>query len=127
MLLKAGWSRRRVLHLAGLVLAAAPRAAFAHARLDHSAPSAGSSLRAAPKEVSIWFSEALEPSFSAIEVRAADGKQVDQHDAHLDPQNKKLMRVTLSPVPKGAYKVAWRALSVDTHKSDGSFEFKVTG
>jgi methionine-rich copper-binding protein CopC len=127
MLTKAGLSRRRVLCLTGVTFALVPGVAHAHARLDHSAPSAGSSLRAAPKEVSIWFSEALEASFSTIEVRAADGKQVDQHDAHLDPQNKKLMRVTLAELPAGAYKVSWRTLSVDTHKSDGSFEFKVTG
>jgi copper resistance protein C len=123
----AGLSRRSLLRLAGLALAAAPGAAEAHARVDHSAPSAGSSLRATPKEVSIWFTEALEAAFSTVEVRGADGKQVDQRDAGLDPKNKKLMRVTLAELVPGDYKVTWRALSVDTHKSDGSFAFKVTG
>jgi len=35
------------------------------------------------------------------------------------------MHIGLKALPPGTYKVNWRALSVDTHKTDGTFTFKV--
>jgi len=35
------------------------------------------------------------------------------------------LRVALKPLPAGTYKVIWRVLSVDTHRTNGSFTFRV--
>jgi copper resistance protein C len=35
------------------------------------------------------------------------------------------MRIGLKALPPGTYKVNWHALSVDTHKTDGTFSFQV--
>jgi hypothetical protein len=35
------------------------------------------------------------------------------------------MRVGLKPLGPGSYKVHWRALSVDTHTTQGTFSFHV--
>jgi len=35
------------------------------------------------------------------------------------------LRVALKPLPPGTYKVIWRVLSVDTHRTNGSFIFRV--
>jgi methionine-rich copper-binding protein CopC len=37
------------------------------------------------------------------------------------------MRVGLKSLPAGTYHVRWRALTVDTHKTEGSFTFSVGG
>ena len=37
------------------------------------------------------------------------------------------MRVGLKSLSQGAYRVRWRVLSVDTHKTEGSFTFTVGG
>jgi methionine-rich copper-binding protein CopC len=37
------------------------------------------------------------------------------------------MRVGLKPLSPGSYRVHWRAVSVDTHKTEGSFIFNVSG
>jgi copper resistance protein C len=35
------------------------------------------------------------------------------------------MRIGLKPLNVGLYKVNWRAVSTDTHKTEGSFTFQI--
>ena len=102
-----------------------PARSFAHAHLDHAVPAAGSIVTTAPKEVVIWFTEALEPKFSSIEVRDAQGAAMQTGPAKLASDNTAELRVTLKPLPPGTYKVIWRVLSVDTHRTQGDFSFRV--
>ena len=103
---------------------AAPEAK-AHAFLDHAIPSVGSSASTAPKEVSAWFTQELEPAFSAIEVTDAGGGRVDKADSHVDPADATLLHVSLKPLGPGTYRVHWHVLSVDTHRTEGNFTFTV--
>lgn len=102
-----------------------PAAAFAHAHLDRSMPAAGSTLKETPKEVILWFTEAVEPKFSSIEVRNAKGAVVHEGRANGVPGNAAQLRVGLKPLAPGTYTVKWRVLSVDTHRSQGDFTFRV--
>jgi copper resistance protein C len=111
------------LALAGSLLA--PAAARAHAHLDRASPPVGSTVAAAPAEVVLWFTETLEPAFSSIEVRNAAGAAVQAGSASVDPKQRTLLRVPLEPLAPGTYKVIWRVLSVDTHRSQGDFTFRV--
>jgi len=111
--------------LAGAVFLAVQSTAWAHAFLDHAEPKVGSSITNSPAEVKIWFTQELEPAFSAVQVRDAQGKEVDKQDAHVDAKNKSLLEVTLPPLAAGTYTVNWHVISVDTHKTQGHFEFTV--
>ena len=102
-----------------------PARAFAHAHLDHASPAVGSTVATAPKDVTIWFTEALEPKFSGIEVRDAGGVAMQSGPATLAPDNTAELRVPLKTLPPGTYTVIWHALSVDTHRTQGSFSFNV--
>lgn len=102
-----------------------PAAGFAHAHLDHSSPAAGSATITAPQEVTVWFTEALEPKFSTIEVRDAQGAAMQAGPATLAPDNTAQLRIPLKPLPPGTYQVNWRVLSVDTHRTEGNFTFRV--
>ena len=97
-------------------------AAQAHSSLDRAEPSVGSTVETAPGEITLWFTENLEPAFSTIDVRDADGVRVDQGKAQV---SETIMRVDLKPLPQGMYKVHWRAVSADTHATEGSFSFRV--
>jgi copper resistance protein C len=99
--------------------------AKAHAHLDHAQPAVGGTVAAAPKQVVLWFSEKLEPAFSSIEVRDAKGAAVHAGKATVDPANRTQLRVSLKALPPGTYKVIWRVLSVDTHRTQGDFTFRV--
>jgi copper resistance protein C len=96
--------------------------AQAHAFLDHAEPRVGSTVQNAPRELSLSFTQELEPAFSTVEVLDANGARVDQGKARISAS---AMRVGLKPLPPGTYKVHWRVLSVDTHTTEGSFSFQV--
>jgi copper resistance protein C len=98
--------------------------ARAHAFLDHASPLVGSTVRAAPREVSLSFTQNLEPAFSKVEVTDSNGNRVDQGNAQISGST---MRIGLRTLPAGSYRVRWRALSVDTHTTEGSFTFRVGG
>jgi methionine-rich copper-binding protein CopC len=114
----------RLLFVAAAILAL-PSAALAHAMLEHAMPPVGSSQSAAPREVELSFTGALEPAFSTIEVRSESGAVVSSGKAQVDPKQRTQLRVPLKPLAPGTYKVIWRVLSVDTHRTQGEFTFKV--
>lgn len=111
--------------LAVTLQALAVTPASAHAQLRSSMPAAGGTVAAAPAEVSVNFSEPLEASFSTVVVRDAIGKRVDKADARLDPNDRKTMHVSVPPLKNGIYIVEWRALTTDTHRTEGAFIFRV--
>ena len=111
--------------IAVALTAAIPSAAFAHAMLDHAMPPAGSSQTAAPREVVLTFTEELEPAFSTIEVRSENGAVVSGGKARVDAKQRTQLSVSLKALPPGTYKVIWRVLSVDTHRTQGDFTFRV--
>jgi len=108
-----------------LLLSAAAAPVLAHARLLRATPAVGGTVQAAPSEVTLHFSERIEPAFSAVAVRDAAGKQVDKVDFQVDKKDRTVMRVSLPPLEPGVYKVEWRAVSADTHRVSGDFTFKV--
>jgi methionine-rich copper-binding protein CopC len=105
-----------------LLLLFATGEAAAHAFLDHAEPRVGNKVASAPREVTLWFTQKLEPSFSTITVTDAAGQRVDTGKTRVSGTQ---MSVSLRPGGTGTYHVNWRVLSVDTHRTDGSFTFQV--
>ena len=101
-----------------------PAAAHAHAFLDHASPRVGSTVAPAPRELLLWFTEKLEPAFSTVEVRNAQGAVVSSK-AQVAGSDGTELRVPLKALPPGTYSVTWRVLSVDTHRTQGNFTFHV--
>ena len=99
--------------------------AWAHAFLEHAEPKVGSAITNSPTQVKIWFTQNLEPAFSSVEVQDAQGQEVDKKDARLDDKDKSLFIISLPPLPEGTYTVNWHAVSVDTHRTQGRFEFTI--
>jgi copper resistance protein C len=96
--------------------------ATAHAMLDHAEPRVGNKVATPPREVTLWFTQKLEPSFSSIAITDSAGKRVDTGKTRVSGSQ---MSVALRPGGSGTYHVKWRVLSVDTHTTDGSFTFQV--
>ena len=105
-----------------LCLGLAASAAQAHAFLDHATPLVGSTVATAPHEISLSFTQSLEPSFSTVEVTGPNGARVDAGKASVSGNT---MTVGLKAAGPRAYHVHWHALSVDTHTTQGSFTFHV--
>lgn len=114
---------RRALGALGL-LAWAP-AVLAHAFLDHAEPRVGSTVDRSPPQVTLHFTEVLEPAFSSVKVYDAAGHEVDRKDGAPDAGDRSVMRASIPPLAPGKYRVEWRALSADTHVTKGDFTFEV--
>ena len=103
----------------------APCLAHAHAQLRQADPPVGGTGHAAPPQVELSFSEAVEPRFSTVAVTDAAGAQVDHADLHMAGGDAKRLAISVGALRPGTYKVVWRATAVDTHKTEGSFTFTV--
>jgi len=99
---------------------------FAHANLVSSNPAANAVLQQAPTQITLEFSEAVDPHLSKIEVLFEDGTAVDGNDTTRSPDDSKLLTVSLQDSREGTYIVSWRALSeADGHVTSGSYVFSV--
>ncbi|MBV9065705.1 MAG: copper resistance protein CopC [Methylobacteriaceae bacterium] len=111
--------------LAGALVLTGAAAAHAHAQLQSADPRVGSIVRAAPPVLTLNFSEAVEAALSSVQVTDAAGRRVDAGRMRPDKGNSQQVQVPLRALPAGQYNVHWRVISVDTHKTEGSFGFEV--
>ena len=118
--------KRLLQRFALLLLALLPASpAVAHAVLDQSVPAPRSTVRASPREVTLKFTQRLEPAFSRVQVFDAKGIEVDRGDSRVDANDPTSLRVSVPSLSKGRYRVTWRVLSIDTHVTKGEFNFDV--
>jgi methionine-rich copper-binding protein CopC len=117
--LRRGWSTVAI--ATGILI---PSAAFAHVFPQTQSPSAGAEV-SPPANVAIVFDGPLEPAFSSLTVSNSTGKQVNTVKAQVDPNDKKMIRVALPPLPPDKYTVHWVAVAADGHRTQGDYSFKV--
>jgi len=105
-----------------LFLWLAPCGVSAHATLDHAEPRVGNKVAAPPHQLTLWFTQKLEPAFSDVTVTDAKGERIDSGKPRVSGNQ---ISVSLRPGGTGTYHVNWKVLSVDTHTTDGNFTFDV--
>ena len=98
--------------------------AFAHAHLVSSEPAANAEV-AAPTEVTIHFTEPLEPAFSKIALADASGKRRRAGCVAGRPAGCQVMHLPLPQLSAGRYAVHWTAVATDGHRTQGDFAFIV--
>lgn len=108
-----------------VVALASPSPVVAHAYLVRSSPAGRATVARAPARVQLWFNERLEPAYSRVSVRRADGRQVDAGDVRVEPTEPTRLSVGVPPLEAGVYTVTYRVLSVDGHVVDAEFAFTV--
>jgi methionine-rich copper-binding protein CopC len=106
--------------LACAIALASSGAALAHAELHHASPEAGSTVSEPPHEVALTFTDSLEAAFSSADVTNSSGVRVDEGKPQV---NGNMIRISLKTLSPGSYRVHRRAVSVDTHRIEGSFTF----
>ena len=99
-------------------LLAAP--ARAHTRLLEATPADGSTLRTAPRQLQLVFSEAVH--VTALSIQAA-GAAAPRKLAPLPRQPASKFAFDLPALAAGSYELRWRALSDDGHLASGSIRF----
>lgn len=120
---------RRARTLLVLTAAAAalalPAAAWAHAALVRTVPTASVVVNRPPPVVLLTYTEAVEPRFAAVSVTDAAGHSVAAGPPRRSAGDPKTLVVPLRRVPRGWYLVYWRVISVDGHPVRGAFTFAV--
>jgi copper transport protein len=112
----------------GAVAAAAlalPAAAFAHAALLRTTPSASVVVDTSPPQVALVYSEAVEPRFAIVSVTDVGAHPQTAGPPHRSPADADELDVPLKHLRQGWYLVVWRVISVDGHPVRGAFTFAV--
>lgn len=119
-------SRDRLVIPVLLAALAASGEALAHAHLTTAMPAADTTVNAAPRELRLQFSEGIEPAFSNAQITGPDGRNVTVSDVATDPTDRKVLVVTFpASLSPGRYAVDWQVISIDAHRSRGSYSFVV--
>ena len=110
---------------ASLAFALAATQAFAHAQLEKATPAVGGTVASA-HQIQLEFSEGVEPRFSGVTLTSAGGGSVPLGRAKTEADNASVLVVPIDkPLSPGVYTVRWHAVSVDTHHTQGDFQFTV--
>ena len=119
-------NRRSIVAIAAaLAFVFAAPAAFAHAQLEKATPAVGGAVTS-PAEIRLKFSEGVEWRFSGIALTAEGGAAVPLGKPSVDPADSSVLIVKVGKaLPPGLYTVTWHAVSVDTHHTQGDFQFTV--
>ncbi|SEC63596.1 copper resistance protein CopC [Terriglobus roseus] len=98
--------------------------AFAHSKPKIMEPAANSTVEA-PTELSVIFSEALDPKFSSLALTDEKGTVLSKAKTIADPANHMHLSLPLPKLAPGTYYVHWVSAAVDGHRMDGDYSFKV--
>jgi copper transport protein len=117
--------RGALLALAAAAALALPAAAWGHAGLVRTEPSASRTVNAPPSRVLLSFTEPVEARFAIVSVTDAGGNQVTAGPPRGAPGAAQTLLAPLKRVPEGWYLVFWRVISADGHPVRGAFTFAV--
>ena len=115
---------RNTLILLAAVSALVAGQAAAHARLLSGTPKNGATV-AAPKMLTLRYSEELVPAASSVKVATGAGAAVSTSPMALDKTKKVVTVPFTAALGAGAYKVSWHMKTEDGHETDGTFGFTV--
>ncbi len=129
-----GVSFLRSIAVTGFVAAAllGAVAASAHPKLMASTPAAAG-VADGKGDITLKFNERLVAQFSGMSIMMTDmpgmkmtgPMAVGAITTTLGPDGKTLVGHPKAPLAAGTYKLAWHAVSTDTHRVQGSYSFKV--
>jgi methionine-rich copper-binding protein CopC len=98
--------------------------AFAHSKPRVMEPAPNSTVDA-PNEISVIFSEPLDPKFSSLSLNDEKGSVISTAQTIADPANHMHLSLHLPKLGPGTYSVHWVSAAVDGHRMDGEYTFRV--
>ncbi|HKR88004.1 MAG TPA: copper homeostasis periplasmic binding protein CopC [Phenylobacterium sp.] len=99
--------------------------ASAHAHLLSSSPAANATV-AAPGQLTLKFSEKLQPKFSGLAITMPQMNNIAAPTkVAVSKDGRSLVATPTTPLSAGVYKVSWHAVTADTHRVQGAYSFTV--
>lgn len=110
-----------------LALAFWPAQAHAHLKLESSKPAQGDTVRTSLSEISIVFTQAVDPRYTTVSLVDEAGQEITLGTLVPVGEGKTyefIYRMT-HPLVSGAFVVRWKTAGTDGHVVTGSFDFVV--
>jgi methionine-rich copper-binding protein CopC len=101
-------------------------AASAHSFPEEQNPAAGQTLEAAPSAVSIKYDAPIEQLFAKLEVVDGAGNELATSQPEVSSDGL-ILSVKVKLLKPGDYTVKWAVVCIDTHHTQGSYTFSVSG
>jgi copper transport protein len=111
--------------IAILALFTGASTASAHAELLSSFPGNQELLEVAPTDISLQFTEAIDPIEPGIRLVNGDGDDVELGVVDQSGGSDRMRAAIPDTLDNGTYVVAWQGVSADSHRVRGSFTFSV--
>ncbi len=99
---------------------------LAHSFPAKEQPAAGQTLSSAPSEVSIRYDAPIEHLFANLQVLDAAGNNMAVGQPRVSSDGYTLS-VKLNALKPGSYTVKWSVVCIDTHHTQGSYTFSLSG
>ena len=116
--------RLAIVSVVATLVLATPGAAWAHNQLKFADPADTAALAAAPRQITLTFSERLDPRFTTVAVTDAAGTAMTGGPVQVSETT--AVQPLLPTLGAGSFTVAYRVVSVDGHPVAGSLRFTVT-
>jgi methionine-rich copper-binding protein CopC len=116
--------RASILLAASASMMFASQAALAHAQLESATPSVGGAVSGSPSTIQLRFNEGVEARYSRVSVSGPGGEVPVSKPSNAGEKTSLTVKVGRRLQP-GTYHVSWSVVSVDSHKTQGSFSFSV--
>lgn len=117
--------RALVIALVAAAALTAPAAAWAHAALLRTFPTASAEVDTPPAELRLVYDEEVEPRFAVVSVTDAAGHQQVNGTVHRSVSNAYELDAPLKRSAEGWYLVFWRVISADGHPVRGAFLYRI--
>ena len=117
--------RAALVVLAAAAALALPAAAWGHAGLIRTSPTASGTVNTPPTQVTLTYTEPVEARFAIVSVTDAQGRQITSGPPENAPGAPQTLVTPLERAPEGWYLVFWRVISADGHPVRGAFTFAV--
>ena len=108
-------------HALAAFLILAPGLALAHSELRGSSPAEGARLTAPPAEILLRFNEPVQVTF--LRLLDAAGQPLALRRAGDAAPRREEGAVPAAPLPPGAWRLEWRAISAEGHPIRGTLRF----
>jgi methionine-rich copper-binding protein CopC len=100
--------------------------AWAHAFPNAEQPLVGSTVTTPPSRASITYDAPIESLFAKLQVIDGAGQEQTAGSPSVGPDHRTLS-VELKPLKPGDYTVKWSVVAEDGHRTEGSYDFIVSG
>jgi methionine-rich copper-binding protein CopC len=100
--------------------------ALAHSFPEEQHPAAGQTLASSPTEIRIKFDAPIEKLFAKLQVLDSGGKDHALGAPEVSSDGIELSS-KIEVLKPGEYTVKWAVVCVDTHHTEGSYSFTVSG